>query len=61
MMRAHTEYNGNAHTRDGQCMVTLDDTRVDLFIVVVFNVNFKSTSPMMRAHTEGQPWKSSRQ
>ena len=52
------------HTQGtGQCMVTHDDTRVDLFIVVVritlFTVNFKSTSLMMRAHTEGQPWKSS--
>ena len=51
MMRAHTEYNGIAHTRDGS---------VDLFIVVVgritlFTVNFKSISRMMRAHTEGQP------
>ena len=42
-------------------MVTHDDTRVDLFIVVVriilFTVNFKSTSLMMLAHTEGQPLK----
>ena len=40
----------------GQCMVTHDDTRVDIFIVVVritlFTVNFKSTSPMMRATME---------
>ena len=52
------------HTQGtGQCMVMHDDTRVDLFIVVVritlFTVNFKSTSLMMCAHTEGQPWKSS--
>ena len=54
MMRAYTEYNGNAHTTQGtgQCMVTHDDTRLDLFIVVritLFTVNFKSTSIMMRA------------
>ena len=46
------------HTQGmGQCMVMHDDTRVDLFIVVVrvtlFTVNFKSTFLMMRAHTEG--------
>ena len=48
----------------GQCMVTYDDTRVDPFIVVVritlFTVNSKTTSLMLRAHTEGRPWKSSR-
>ena len=54
------------HTQGtGQCMVTHDDTRVDLFIVVVhitlITVNFKNTFLMMRAHTEGQPWKSSQQ
>ena len=41
----------------GQYIVTHDDTRVDLFIVVVritlFTVNFKSTTLMMRAHTRG--------
>ena len=48
----------------GQCMVTHDETGVDLYIVVVritlFTMNFKGTSLMMRARTEGQPWKSSR-
>ena len=38
-------------------MVTHDDIRADLFIVVVritlFTVHFKSTSLMMRANTEG--------
>ena len=51
------------HTQGtGQGMVTHDDTRVDLSIAVVhltlFTVNFKSTTLMMPAHTEGQPWKS---
>ena len=48
----------------GQCIVTHDETGVDLYIVVVrntlFTVNYKSTSLMTRAHTEGQLWKSSR-
>ena len=47
----------------GQCIVMHDETGVDLFIVVVcitlFTVNFESTSLMMRANTEEQPWKSS--
>ena len=53
------------HTQGtGQCMVTHDDTKVDLSIVVVritlFTVNSKTTALMMCAHTEGQPCKSSR-
>ena len=31
-----------------------------LLRITLFTVNFESTSLMMRAHTEGQPWKSSR-
>ena len=45
----------------GQCMITHDDTMVDLIVVALvvvhitlFTVNYKSTSLMMRAHTEGQ-------
>ena len=47
------------HTQGtGQCMVTHDDTKVALLIVAritLFTVNFKSSSLMMCAHTEGQP------